>query len=652
MRLRRRRWWRRKLGGGGNSTGSADVKITIPKSTSSDINILGDFQPSDADNFYYEIYYSKPDGSSQSSSQFARTGGTVTFSKVKYDTYTFYLKIWVDNRMKQVLTTDSKTVAVSESESKVEFPDRSVSEYKNWFFVSTADALRQAVTTISNDTTFSESNKAKICLRDSIAMVGYQTILASINGKYELLKNGYELEESLFSVTITEVEGGTVTADRTQASAGREVTVTVNPNENYKLKSLKMNGTALTVADGTATFSMPSENATITAEFCKIFKIKYTITVTGTNAFPASSSFTLYDCSTDALSESFNKDTPVAVAEDEITTTSLMKPSHTGYIAIVDSTDTPYIFKGWDYDGDGTADTTDTSTSAKLTDTIFAGKNAGDEVTLAAVWAEATTDADKESVWAGIPYNATYYNNHSTFQIWTDAQAANIFVDLNTYNYSGKTIELMADVSVNKGLEYLWGTFNGNNKTLTVNITTSGFNGCAPFINLNSATIIKNLTVAGTITAPANSYYVGGIAGTTSYATIENCTVTATIKGVLSSGNDYGVGGIAGKCFGTITGCTFSGTVQGYQNVGVGGIVGCCNNGTVQNNTVTGTIKYEGDSDSPPFDTSWTAGYGAIIGRSTGSSTANVSGNTVSATATVSKASGVPLIANITGYNP
>ena len=411
------------------------------------------------------------------------------------------------------------------------------------------------------------------------------------------------------------------------------MTVTVNPNENYKLKSLKMNGTALMVTDGTATFSMPSENATITAEFCKIFKIKYTITVTGTNAFPASSSFTLYDCSTDALSESFSKDTPVAVAEDEITTTSLMKPSYSGYIASVDSTDTPYIFKGWDYDGDGTADTTDTSTSAKLTDTIFAGKNAGDEVTLAAVWAEATTNADKESVWAGIPYNATYYNNHSEFQIWTDAQAANIFVALNsaTYDYSGKTIELMADVSVNKGLEYLWGTF----------------------INLNSTTIIKDLTVAGTITAPANSYFVGGIAGTTSYATIENCTVTATIKGVsghATPSDEFGVGGIAGKSFATIKNCTFSGTVQGYQNVGVGGIVGCYRSGIVQNNTVTGTIKYEGDSGSPAFDSSWSAGCGVIIGKTpnTSTNTDDVSSNTGTG-ATVSIAAGVPLTANTTG---
>ncbi|MBQ3671552.1 MAG: hypothetical protein II921_08765, partial [Treponema sp.] len=102
MRLWRRRW--RKLGGG-ISTGSADVKITIPKSTSSDINILGDFQISDTDNFYYEIYYSKPNGSSESEHKYTNAGADepVTFSNEKYDTYTFKLKIWVDRRKQTVL---------------------------------------------------------------------------------------------------------------------------------------------------------------------------------------------------------------------------------------------------------------------------------------------------------------------------------------------------------------------------------------------------------------------------------------------------------------------------------------------------------------------------------------------------------------------
>ncbi len=268
--------------GGGNSTGSADVKITIPKSTSSDISILGDFQPSYADNFYYEIYYSKPDGSSKSSSQFARTGGTVTFSKVKYDTYTFFLKIWVDNRMKQVLTTDSKTVAVSESESKVEFPDRSVSDYANWYFVLNAEQLTGTVNTIKSSNSYNESNKAIICLRDNIELPNYQSKLASVSSKAEVKYNGWKIAEQLFNVNILgSITGGTVKASPTKGAFGDEITLTVQTSEHYRFKSLKKDGEELTVNDdGTVTFNMPASNVNITAEFVPLYAIEVG-TITG-----------------------------------------------------------------------------------------------------------------------------------------------------------------------------------------------------------------------------------------------------------------------------------------------------------------------------------------------------------------------------------
>lgn len=268
--------------GGGNSTGSADVKITIPKSTSSDINILGDFQITDTDNFYYEIYYSKPNGSSESEHKFAGAEKTVTFSNVKYDTYTFYLKIWVDNRMKQVLTTDSKTVAVSESESKVEFPDRSVSDYANWYFVLNAEQLTGTVNTIYSSSSYNESNKAIICLRDNIELPNYRSILASVSSKAEVKYNGWKIAEQLFNVNILgSITGGTVTPSHTKGAVDDEITLTVQTSEHYRFKSLKKDGEELTLNDdGTATFTMPASDVNITAEFVPLYAIEVG-TITG-----------------------------------------------------------------------------------------------------------------------------------------------------------------------------------------------------------------------------------------------------------------------------------------------------------------------------------------------------------------------------------
>ena len=66
--------------------------------------------------------------------------------------------------------------------------------------------------------------------------------------------------------------------------------------------------------------------------------------------------------------------------------------------------------------------------------------------------------------------------------------------------------------------------------------------------------------------------YVGGIAGE-NYGLIENCTVTASIT---EDDNDY-VGGIVGRNtgFGTVKGCTVSGTIQGLATATyLGGIAG------------------------------------------------------------------------------
>ena len=78
----------------------------------------------------------------------------------------------------------------------------------------------------------------------------------------------YDMSDVAVSHAITvSAEHGTVTPSAAKAVAGTEITVTVAPNAGYELVSLTMNGTALTVTEGAARFTMPDANVTLTAVF-------------------------------------------------------------------------------------------------------------------------------------------------------------------------------------------------------------------------------------------------------------------------------------------------------------------------------------------------------------------------------------------------
>lgn len=79
-------------------------------------------------------------------------------------------------------------------------------------------------------------------------------------------ENGVVLVGTKNAIKIEKTENGTVTSSLTEAIKGQTVTLTVTPAEGYKLKTLTVNGEAVT---GT-TFTMPDEEATVKAEFEKI----------------------------------------------------------------------------------------------------------------------------------------------------------------------------------------------------------------------------------------------------------------------------------------------------------------------------------------------------------------------------------------------
>jgi hypothetical protein len=160
--------------------------------------------------------------------------------------------------------------------------------------------------------------------------------------------------------------------------------------------------------------------------------------------------------------------------------------------------------------------------------------------------------------------------------------------DANLDGFSGKTVELAANISVTTmaGIVHPFkGTFDGKDKTLTFNRTADAMY-TAPFQNTNGATI-SNLHVEGTITGGTNSYISGLVGSANGNLTIRDCHVSTQISTTFDSNTlsaNVGIGGFVGllssqynQCH--ITGCVFDGLIYNpnYSGTtyGCGGFVGC-----------------------------------------------------------------------------
>ena len=162
--------------------------------------------------------------------------------------------------------------------------------------------------------------------------------------------------------------------------------------------------------------------------------------------------------------------------------------------------------------------------------------------------------------------------------------------DANLDGFSGKTVELAANISVTTmaGMVHPFkGTFDGKGKTLTFNPTEVGMY-TAPFQNTDGATIC-NLHVAGLIEGGTNNYLGGLVGSSEGNLTIRDCHVSTQISTKYDSNtlsSNVGIGGIVGyihyttydqKC--QITGCVYDGLIYNPEysgsTYGCGGFVGC-----------------------------------------------------------------------------
>ena len=210
----------------------------------------------------------------------------------------------------------------------------------------------------------------------------------------------------------------------------------------------------------------------------------------------------------------------------------------------------------------------------------------------------------------------------------------NTFANANNYKMfydSDKHIELGADISgvtttVGTQAYPFQGTFNGNQKTLTVNINETSTQGTALFREISGATI-KNLTVKGSVTGTTHAAALVGFSrsGTN---TIEYCNVSANVT--VNTGNNKHCGGLVGHAVEstlTIKNCIYSGTISNGGNY-AGGLQGWSDGSTltIENSLFSGS--YTGSGLFHPI---------AVRGRNA-SMTSNINGAYYTAASTLTDA--------------
>lgn len=127
----------------------------------------------------------------------------------------------------------------------------------------------------------------------TLVAAGNTTITASFaeNAIYNAASASYlltiaEADVPTFTVTVAETTNGQIsTSPTTDVTAGTTVTITATPSEGYKLLTITVTGAdetnvELSGTGNTRTFTMPSQNVTVSATFAEIETIEATITST------------------------------------------------------------------------------------------------------------------------------------------------------------------------------------------------------------------------------------------------------------------------------------------------------------------------------------------------------------------------------------
>jgi len=187
----------------------------------------------------------------------------------------------------------------------------------------------------------------------------------------------------------------------------------------------------------------------------------------------------------------------------------------------------------------------------------------------------------------------------------------------------GKLLVLNTDISL-AGTDFLpiptfGGTLEGNGHTISGLNITDPVVPAGLFSYLQPTALIKDLKVSGIVTPTGDAKFTGGVVGSNS-GTLQNVSFTGTVEG------EENVGGIAGYNGGTILGCKTDGSMMGEKSTG--GIAGY-NTGLIEN--CENAMEINTESVDPTFnpmeiDVDFTMDLDAIANTNTSTAATDTGG--------------------------
>ncbi len=194
-----------------------------------------------------------------------------------------------ENNNSKTFIMPSQNVTVSAIFSAISFPITIIGTENGYVTTSTSSACTGA--TISLEV-YPENGYQ---LNSLTIASGSTTVNVSGTGNtrtFSMPANGVTITPIFsainYSITVANgITNGLISVNKTVATVGETITLTIIPNTNYKLKSLAINGSNIIVTingnDNCQTFSMPAQNVNITAVFTVDPCSLYTVLPDGTD---------------------------------------------------------------------------------------------------------------------------------------------------------------------------------------------------------------------------------------------------------------------------------------------------------------------------------------------------------------------------------
>ncbi len=136
---------------------------------------------------------------------------------------------------------------------------------------------------VGEEITLTATPNAGYTFGEYIVTSGGQSVTVSTNGTFTMPAGNVAISATFtaidYTVSVAAITNGSVTASKSTASVGEEITLTATPSAGYNFGAFTVtsNGQTVTVSDNT--FTMPAGNVTVSATFTAI---DYTVSVAAT----------------------------------------------------------------------------------------------------------------------------------------------------------------------------------------------------------------------------------------------------------------------------------------------------------------------------------------------------------------------------------